>query len=63
MIDKKYYTATEDRPLDQEQVDRHREHNLYEKDFKQAWLPISPQSSPNKIGHKHPLSEAAQRFK
>jgi len=35
VIDKKYYTTIEDRPIDQEQVDRHREHNLYEKDFKQ----------------------------
>jgi len=36
VIDKKYYTTIEDRPIDQEQVDRHREHNLYEKDFKQV---------------------------
>lgn len=35
VIDQKYYTSTEDRPVDQEQVDRHREHNMYEKDFKQ----------------------------
>jgi hypothetical protein len=35
VIDQKYYTTTEDRPVDQEEVVKYREHNPYEKQYTQ----------------------------
>jgi len=58
VIDKKYYTTTEDRPVDQEQVDRHREHNLYEKDFKQE---VNATGRERQIGSETEVVGAAER--
>jgi hypothetical protein len=58
VIDKKYYTATEDRPVDQEQVDRHREHNLYQKDFKQE---VNATGRERQIGAETEVIGAAER--